>query len=60
MPRLTCALALSLFTLFCRSQTCVPPAGETGEPYLTLSGASKRELDLVLREYMFLHRWTRH
>jgi hypothetical protein len=51
---------LSMLATSSHADTCAPPPGKTGEPYATLAGVSKREHDLLLSEYMFGHRWSKH
>jgi hypothetical protein len=43
-----------------QADTCAVPSNHSGEPYTALAGVSKAQLQLLLNEYMFMHRWTRH
>jgi len=49
-----------LVMIAARVDACSVPSSDSGKPYVTLGGLSKRELNLVLDEYMFAHHWSRH
>lgn len=59
MRKLICIAVLLVLSFEARSDLCALPSAETGEPYATLAALSKRELQLVLDEYAFLHKWTK-
>lgn len=60
MGKVFCVCLLLLVSVSARADRCVVPSGDSAEPYVTLAGLSKRDLYLLLNEYMFVHRWTRH
>jgi len=60
MGKLICFCAGLLVTIAARVDACPLPSGDSGKPYVTLAGLPARELDLVLDEYMFAHRWIQH
>lgn len=57
-PVLACALLVAAFAA--RAQTCAPPTGAPAQPYQALAAAARDDLSLLVDEYMFVHRWTRH
>jgi hypothetical protein len=60
MGKLICVCVLLLGSMCARADTCALPSADSDEPYVTLAGLPKRELYLLLNEYMFGHSWTRH
>jgi hypothetical protein len=60
MNRLSCACVFLVVSTWAQAETCALPSAVAGQPYVALANLSKRELHLVLNEYMFRHRWMRH
>lgn len=60
MGKVVCLWVFLFVSMPAQADTCAVPSADPGEPYVTFAGLPKRELYLLLNEYMFVHHWTRH
>jgi hypothetical protein len=60
MSKWLCVCAFVLASSSAQADYCRPPPAAPPDPYQALAGLAKREFQLLLNEYMFVHRWTRH
>ena len=60
MDRIICVCVFLLVSVCAKAGTCALPTADSSEPYVAMANLSRREFYLLLNEYMFVHRWTRH